>query len=167
MPTPHLVAAVSVALAIAFAPLLDAAASAASHSDDLVLTINSPAKEPLELNLAQLDEMTQREIETSNEFVSGEVSFSGPLARDIVEKVGGNVESTIILTAANEYQISVPADDFFKYDVVLATRMDGALLSRRDKGPIWLMYPISDHPELQDSAVNSKLIWQLVKLEVR
>lgn len=139
-----------------------------AHADShIVLTVDSPASEPITFDLVGLDELKQAVISTSNEFVTGITEFSGPLARDLVASVGGDVSSTIFLTAINEYQISVPASDFFDYDVVLATRMNGEVLSRRDKGPIWLMYPISDHSELQDSSVNSKLIWQLVKMEVR
>lgn len=166
MPTPHAVSH-SPALALILFMTTMFSATMAVANDDTILTVNSPAEEPVSFNLEALDELKQTVISTSNEFVTGKTEFSGPLARDLVATVGGDDSSTIVLTAINEYQISVPAADFFEYDVVLATRMNGALLSRRDKGPIWLMYPISDHAELQDSAVNSKLIWQLVKMEVK
>ncbi len=133
----------------------------------IMLTVESPSMDAQEFDLGALDSLTQATVNTSNEFVSGTVAFSGPLAREVVSNAGGSETSTIVLTAINEYQIEVPASDFYSYDVVLATRMNGDLLSRRDKGPIWLMYPISDHTELQDSAVNSKLIWQLVHLKVQ
>ena len=165
MPTRHatlhsFVLAISLLILSVFSPLQAAA------DGETILTVNSPAEEPLTFSLEALDELKQIVISTTNEFVTGETKFSGPLARDLIENVGGDPSSTIVLTAINDYQISVPASDFFSYDVVLATRMNGSLLSRRDKGPIWLMYPISDHTELQDSTVNSKLIWQLVKMEV-
>ena len=153
--------------ALVMSILFLAAPFPAHANDQIMLTIDSPATEPMTFDLAALDALSQAVIETSNEFVTGTAEFSGPLARDLVTEAGGDEDSTILLTAINEYQISVPASDFFNYDVVLATRMNGTVLSRRDKGPIWLMYPISDHSELQDSSVNSKLIWQLVKMEVR
>jgi len=164
MPSPHICAAFA-SLLFLIAPVLPA--SADNHIDGLILTVESASNEPIFYTLASFDDMAQTEISTSNEFVSGLVTYSGPLARELVAKVGGDPQSTVVLTATNDYQISVPAKDFFDYDVVLATRMDGEILSRRDKGPIWLMYPISSHAELRDSSVNSKLIWQLVKMEVR
>ncbi len=44
---------------------------------------------------------------------------------------------------------------------------DGERLSLRDKGPLWLMYPIDDHAELQDPLYNVRLIWQLTSMELR
>ena len=42
---------------------------------------------------------------------------------------------------------------------------DGKPLSRREKGPLWLMYPISDHAELRDPIYLRRLIWQVVRIE--
>ena len=43
---------------------------------------------------------------------------------------------------------------------------DGEKLSRRDQGPIWLMYPLDDYSELRDSIYNTRLVWQLTKIEL-
>ena len=45
--------------------------------------------------------------------------------------------------------------------------MNGKRLSLRDKGPIWVIYPMTDNKELQDPAYNQRLVWQLVKIEVK
>jgi hypothetical protein len=42
---------------------------------------------------------------------------------------------------------------------------DGKKLSRRDKGPLWLMYPISDNAELADPRYIHRLIWQVIRIE--
>jgi hypothetical protein len=34
----------------------------------------------------------------------------------------------------------------------------------REKGPLWLMYPFSDVPELSDGIFKSRIIWQLVEV---
>ena len=44
---------------------------------------------------------------------------------------------------------------------------DGEKLSRREKGPLWLMYPISDHAELNDPIYLRRLIWQVVRIEAQ
>ena len=53
------------------------------------------------------------------------------------------------------------------YDVILAMWANGVRLSRRDKGPIWLMYPLDDHPELSEAKYSSRLVWQLVRMELK
>ena len=45
--------------------------------------------------------------------------------------------------AANDYYVDIPTEDFTTYDAILAMEADGERLSRREKGPLWLMYPIS------------------------
>jgi len=45
--------------------------------------------------------------------------------------------------------------------------MDGEPLSVRDKGPIWIVYPRDEFPELATPEVNSRWIWQLVTLDLQ
>ncbi|HSG35732.1 MAG TPA: oxidoreductase, partial [Sphingomonadaceae bacterium] len=71
-----------------------------------------------------------------------------------------------IFVAANDYKVEIPLEDFVRYDVIFATSMNGDRLSLRDKGPIWIIYPMSDHRELRDPAYNQRLIWQLVRIEL-
>jgi hypothetical protein len=51
--------------------------------------------------------------------------------------------------------------------VLLAVRMNGQLMRTRDKGPIWIVYPWSGHPELDDFLTREKSVWQLNALHVR
>lgn len=116
--------------------------------------------------LEELDALPQLTVRTSNEFIDGITEFSGPLARVILKLTNDINADKVRLIAANDYEIEVPVDDFRNYDVIFATRQNGEYLSRRDKGPIWVIYPMSDHKELQDSIYNQRLIWQLVRMEV-
>lgn len=68
-------------------------------------------------------------------------------------------------SAANDYYVEIPVSDFRDYDVILAMQADGVPLARREKGPLWLMYPISDHEELADPLYIHRLIWQVEKVE--
>lgn len=148
------------------ASLLWLTATMAFASDDLFLTVLN-GDETQGYSLEDIDKLKQVAIVTSNDFVDGEKKFEGPLARDIVLRIGGDQMSTIRLIAANDYEIEVDASEFFAYDVILATRMEGELFPRRTKGPIWVIYPMSDHPELQDSSFNKRLIWQLIRIEIQ
>lgn len=119
------------------------------------------------LSLEDLMGLDQVEITTSNEFVDGKKVFKGPLVRDILILCRAGDARQVSLIAANDYQVEVDAQEFFKYDAILALSMDGEMLSKRDKGPIWVIYPMSDHAELRKPIYNSRLIWQLVKMEYR
>jgi hypothetical protein len=93
--------------------------------------------------------------------------FRGPLIRNLLQLYRAGDAQHVIFTAANDYQVEVDVTEFYKYDAILALSMDGELLSKREKGPVWVIYPMSDHIELRDPVFNSRLIWQLVKLEYR
>jgi len=133
-----------------------------------ILTVKSADGDvSVALTLADLQSLPQSEIRTTNEFVDGLKSFRGPLAREVLRHCKGGIPEMLTLTAANDYQIEVQAEEFFVYDVILALSMDGVLLSSRDKGPIWVIYPMSQHAELRDPVYNSRLIWQLIKMDCR
>ena len=46
-------------------------------------------------------------------------------------------------------------------DPIVATRMDSQPMSVRDRGPFWLMLPLSDRPELDEQEFHRFMIWQL------
>jgi len=100
-------------------------------------------------------------VYTGNDYVDGLVEFEGPLMRDLMMAVGGQKAKIARLSAVNDYTVEVDVEEFFNYNVIIALRQNGEALSLRDKGPIWLIYPMSDHVELQEPAFNSRLIWQL------
>jgi len=135
--------------------------------DAMLVLINSKTAEKTELSEEQLMALAQAQIETENEWVDSMTLFEGPLARDIMALMGLGVDDTVMLTAVNDYSIEVPVADFFEYDVVFAHSSDGVRLSLRDKGPIWVVYPTSANPELQDPTYNTRMIWQLVSVEAK
>ncbi len=128
--------------------------------------INSVNGSELSLTDEELMALPQATINTENEFVDGMTTFVGPLGRDVLALVGAG-GSMVVLTAVNDYAVEVPIEDFVNYDVVFAMSADGERFSRRDKGPIWVVYPMSDFSELQDPVYNARLIWQLVKVEIK
>jgi hypothetical protein len=135
---------------------------------DHILTITTNGGATVkQLSSEELQAFEQVTVRTENEFVDGMRTFQGPLVRDILTACGAADARSVVLTAANDYQVTVDAREFARYNAILATSMDGEALSRRDKGPIWVIYPMSDHAELRDPVYNSRLIWQLVKLDAR
>lgn len=119
----------------------------------------------LELSLEQLEAMPQVSVATENEFSDGVVNYRGPLVRDVLALVGLERLETVRFTAANDYFVDIPTKDFRDYDAILAMEANGERLSRREKGPLWLMYPISDHAALRDPIYLRRLIWQVVRIE--
>ena len=148
---------------LAFLPFV--IANTAIAQEQVMLTItNVSGNVIVELTEEELFAMEQTSIFTENECVDGLVEFSGPLARDIIALLGDAEIEALKLTATNDYSVKVPVSDIMEYDVIFAMMQDSVRFSARDKGPIWVIYPMTDHVELQDRIYNDRLIWQLVQV---
>lgn len=118
------------------------------------------------LDQTALDALPIFTIETSTVVTDGVHSFSGFLMRDVLDLVGATGEHVSAI-ALNDYAVEIPITDFYDYDVIVATHMDGAPLTRADKGPLWIVYPRDDHPALQDIRYDYRWVWQLYQLDVQ
>lgn len=154
--------------ALAAATLLVASLCAAvvMAAETALTLVRGPGDaEVLELSLEDLAALPQVTVVTRNSFVDGEVAFRGPLARDVIDQLALGGAELLRFFAANEYSVDIPGSDLTKFDAILAMEADGKPLSRRDKGPLWLIYPISDNEELTDPVYDQRLIWQVVRIE--
>lgn len=128
-----------------------------------VLTVSNDDSS-LEYDLAALQALPQVEYATKNAFIDGSSVFSGPLLRDVLSSSNLLDDEMVRMVAINDYEISFPISDALEFDVIIATQMDGAPMSVREKGPLWVMYPISSDPKLEDSIYKGRIIWQLEEI---
>jgi hypothetical protein len=120
----------------------------------------------IDFDLNALEQLGLTKLKTWTPWTEGDVEFEGVWARRLMQAVGAQ-DTEVEARALNDYEEVIPIDDFHRYDVLLAVRMNGQLMRTRDKGPIWIVYPWSDHPELDDFATREKSVWQLNALHVR
>ena len=93
------------------------------------------------------------------------VQFTGPLLRDVLAAV--NVNGRVIhAVALDDHQASIPFSDAEKFDVILAHTMDGETLTPKNKGPLFVVYPLGSKPELQVVRFDERSIWQLKALRL-
>jgi hypothetical protein len=104
-------------------------------------------------------------LRTSSPWTDGVAEFEGVPARAVMKAVGARGKA-VIASALNDYRAEIPISDFEDYPVLFAFRMDGHDLTVRDRGPIWIVYPRDDFPELRNERVNSRWVWQLRGLTV-
>ena len=116
-------------------------------------------------DMAALEALPAAHIVTTTAWTEGDVAFDGVLLRDLLAAVGAD-GNTLSAIAINDYAISIPVSDA-QYDVIIAYRMNGEPMSVRDKGPLWVVYPVSQNPELKGPDTEAKMIWQLRELAVK
>ena len=125
-----------------------------------VLTVTA-SERSLMYTMEDLLALPQTTVITKNDYVDDTTTFQGPRLRLVLDAVEIKPSATLKMVALNDFKSIVPAKDAFNYDVILAVSRDGEAMSVRDKGPIWVIYPMNDHPELQEDSYNGRLVWQL------
>ena len=158
--------ALAIALALAVLPAAAGARAAdlPEPAGEVILTVSDASGEHVaRFDQAMLEALPQATIATSTDWTDGQPVFTGPLARDVLA-AAGVAGTTVDAGALNDYHVAFPAADFAEWDVILAMTMDGEELSVRDKGPLWIVYPRDEHPELANPEINSRWVWQLQSL---
>lgn len=132
--------------------------------DGAITRTNAPGM--AEFDREMLERLGLTRLRTWTPWTEGESEFQGVAARRLMEAVGATGTSVRAL-ALNDFESSIPLADFERYPVLLATRIDGKQLEVRDKGPIWIVYPWTGNPELNDLPTRRKSVWQLKSLHVQ
>ncbi|PID60657.1 MAG: hypothetical protein CSB44_09770 [Gammaproteobacteria bacterium] len=102
-------------------------------------------------------------------FVSGKRSlFEGLLLKDLLDAVGSDSDE-ILAYAADDYHatLMLSAVDLARYPVIIAYREDDRDLTLRSLGPLRIIFPFDDFPELVNEANRAATVWQLTRLELR
>ncbi len=121
-----------------------------------------------QFDLAMLQALPASTVYTSTVVTDGVKRFDGVLVRDVFNALRPSSKSQKVeAIALNDYLVDIPFSDFYDYDVLLATHMDGVLLTPADKGPIWIVYPRDSIRKLQDIRYDYRWVWQLKHLHIR
>ena len=142
--------------------LITASVQASSPLLHLIL----PDKREISLDETALAALPQAEFRTETPWTDGMHSYRGPTLAGLLAAQGVKDASQIEVLALNGYQQRVDLALFAEAPLTLARYQDGKALTRRNKGPLWLLVPFSDHPQLNVSAVHSNMVWQVTRIEV-
>ncbi len=95
-------------------------------------------------------------------------TYSGPSLAKILEVAGASPQATQLhLVALDKFESWVPYRDVERYAPVVAHSMNGRRIDHAKYGPLYLVYPRDDHPELQNPKGESRFVWQVCLIAVR
>jgi hypothetical protein len=135
-------------------------------AESTILTLTAPGGFSKEYGRIELESLPQGVFETVSPWTKGKHGYRGPLLRELIRQVRPNADRVNVV-ALNNYSHEVRLSDYDDYALILAMSEDGRALTRRNKGPLWLLVPFSDHPKLsEDPNVQASMVWQIVRLEV-
>ena len=137
---------------------------------EVILTVrgalaNANADGAAAFDLAMLDALEQRTTTTATPWHEGVQTFSGPQIAAILAAAGAQ-GSALRIIAVNDYAATMPWDDTQTIPVILASRRNGETMSVRDTGPLFVIYPFDEQPQLRDEVYFSRSVWQVREIEV-
>jgi len=123
---------------------------------------NAPGQ--AQFDKAMLEALGSASFTTSSEVSLKPMTFEGVPLRAVLERVEAKGKA-LMATALNDYRVTIPMEDL-QYEPILAMKVDGRVITARDKGPLWIVYPRDQQPVLKDVRYDSRWVWQLNKLHV-
>lgn len=118
------------------------------------------------LDLAALQSFAAEEFATTTIWTEGELTFTGvPLSALL--KAAGATGTTVAAEALNGYSVDIPIADLEANVPVVAYHINGEVFSRRDKGPLWIVYPYDRDEKYKSEISYAYSIWQLQRLSVK
>lgn len=138
-------------------------------TETVVLTVkgnvhNTNVDGTSKFDLKMLEALSGRQATMKTPWTDGNVTFRGPYLRAILDAAGASGHK-LIIHALNDYSAEAPIEDA-QLDVILATRMNGELMSVRDKGPLFVIYPFDLDPSLYSEKYFARSVWQIKEIEV-
>jgi hypothetical protein len=139
-------------------------------ADGIILTISgdvaeSGRGEAWVFELAELQALPSVSFETSTIWTEGTQKFEGVPLDALLSHVGAS-QGSIRAVALNDYAVMIPTEDAVEDGPIVAYMQDGAEMSVRDKGPLWIIYPFDDNESYKSEEYYSRSIWQLDRLEI-
>ncbi|MEZ9699285.1 hypothetical protein AB4455_22455 [Vibrio sp. 10N.261.46.E12] len=125
------------------------------------LTVFDHSGQKYGLSRDHLLSLPQKEITTTLPWVEGLTVYSGVTLQTVLENMDLPISSQVTFVALNDYKIAVPKEDFDNYEPIIAIKKNGEFMSVREKGPYWLIYPLSANPETNIPDFHAKMIWQI------
>ncbi|MCR8550790.1 molybdopterin-dependent oxidoreductase [Salipiger sp. P9] len=138
-------------------PPLLTVSGAIDHTNDGVTAV---------FDLAMLEAMERRSFTTRTIWTNGEQHFTGVSLRHLMEAVGAR-GGHLRAIAINDYAVDIPREDWEADGPIVAYRNNGAPMSVRHKGPLWIVYPYDSDPAYRSEKIYARSIWQLARIAVR
>lgn len=136
----------------------------------VILTIsgaiqNTNTSEGLQFDLKALQSMEPVTFKTSTIWLPDVVEFTGVSLKSVLDQAKAK-GTRINAIALNDYKIEIPVETLEQNQPIIAYLMDGAEMSPRDKGPLWIVYPYDSDAKFRTEVIYSRSIWQLDRIDV-
>lgn len=164
------------ALALWIAPFLgampaDAAEPLPAPAGQVILTVSGAIAarnvgETAQFDREMLMQLASETYATNTTWTEGKQEFVGVPLHVLLDRIGAT-GTTVEAMAINDYAVEIPMSDAAPGRALVAYLRNGAEMSIRDKGPLWVVYPFDSSSEFRTEVIYGRSIWQLDRITVR
>ncbi|WP_025675357.1 molybdopterin-dependent oxidoreductase [Salinivibrio socompensis] len=130
----------------------------------LTLAIND--RQRIEFDQERLSRLPVIELDTHTPWTQGLQKFKGVRLSTLLDHANVPRFQEITLRSMNRYQSQLAWDDIRQYQPIIAFERNGQPMTIRTLGPLWLIFPLDDHPQLQSERFHQAMVWQLTNIEI-
>ena len=133
------------------------------HSD-AQLTVTGPDGASVTYTVSALETFDTYRVVTVTPWRKTPATFEGVLLRDVLAASDLDAVSAIRVTAENDFSSDLEQEIWMSVPVMVATRVDGRPISRRERGP--LLFVVEDALYQASAATQERhLVWMAARIE--
>jgi Uncharacterized protein conserved in bacteria len=131
-----------------------------------VLTVAVQGQPSLErhYSLRDLEALPQTERRSMLPDESQVYGWQGLRLSDLLTGFDLGAVQRLRVEALNDYSALIPLSDLGAFDPILAYRRDGQPIGIAERGPLFVIYPMLDHPELRTQVYFNRTVWQVSRI---
>ncbi|NRB55482.1 MAG: molybdopterin-dependent oxidoreductase [Salinicola sp.] len=134
----------------------------------LLKIVDSHGRALASFTLSSLEALPSREVTGSIPDTSDpEARWSGVSLNALLESLSIAAPDRMLAVGLDDYSDIIPRSDLEHYDPIVAYRRNGHYLAVDRYGPLVVMYPYTDYPELHERTYYSRTVWQLSELQLQ
>ncbi len=146
------------------ATLISTALMSGALASSLTITTTNGATLAV-LDRPTIESMGMRSVETATPWTGGPAHFQGVPVADVLARTGAGGRNVTAL-AFDDYAVTLTAQTIARYSPIIATRLNGELLTLDNKGPFWIIFDFDDVSEEAAIELRSLAVWHLIEFEV-
>lgn len=122
-----------------------------------------------EFDLDMLASMPLTTVNTKTPWTpTGPDEFTGVRFNELLAKTGVVADEVVIRAEAEDnYWFDLEDLNSQRYPIIVAFQKNGKPMSIRELGPLWIIFPWDQYPELFTKKNNASSVWQLTHLIVQ
>ena len=155
--------------ALVFGALLAslAVSRAEEKAEPIVLVIDGKtgSGRPIAFTLSQIEAIPHVTMSTRTPWHDGVATFTGVPMDALMTQIGAKGD-TLNVAALDRYCVELSLADLKKYHALMAYRLNGALMSVADKGPLFVVYPYDSEFDLVTRRFYARSPWQIARLTI-